>query len=271
MRKGTKHSEETKKKIAKTQEDRFKDPNERIKLSESLKGRLSPNKGKSASPETRLKMSKSRMGKTPWNKGIPQSDEVKLKLAEANRGRIPHNKGVPTTLEQRLKISASLKGRLSPNKGKNLSPETRKKISIAHMGMPQTPETRAKISKSICGKNHPNWQGGISYEPYCPKWTPELRRRIRSFFGHQCLLCGKSAEENGKQLSCHHVEYNKNACCDGRPVQFAALCHSCHAKTGSKRNDWENMIHIIINEIYNGRSYYTKEEWVDINAELRQN
>lgn len=111
------------------------------------------------------------------------------------------------------------------------------------------------------GDKHWNWKGGISYEPYCPLFNDDLRRRIRLFFDNECVLCGKSTKENGQELSCHHVEYNKSACCDGLPVHFAALCKRCHTKTNNNRSWWETVIHRIIDEIYDGRSYYTKEEY----------
>ena len=124
--------------------------------------------------------------------------------------------------------------------------------------------TKEKIRFSHSGIKNPRWLGGISYEPYCPKFDKDLRRRVRAYFDNQCVLCGKSSQQNKKNLSVHHVSYNKNACCDGKRVQFAALCQSCHSKTGAKRENWEEMLHIIIYEIYNDRSYFTKEEWKDI-------
>lgn len=116
-------------------------------------------------------------------------------------------------------------------------------------------------------ESNPNWKGGLSFEPYCPLWTKELRERIRAFFDYECLLCGKPQSENitktGKlrELSCHHAEYNKQACCDGEPVCFAVLCMTCHNKTNHDRERWEAIIHKIIKEIYNSKSYYTKEEY----------
>jgi transposase-like protein len=126
------------------------------------------------------------------------------------------------------------------------------------------PELHEILSIKRSGCNNPNWRGGLSYEPYCPKWTPELRERIRAFFNYECIVCGKSQEENKRKLCCHHVEYNKNACCDGKPVHFAALCMVCHSKTNGNRKYWEYIIHRIIDEIYNGRSYYTKEEYENL-------
>jgi hypothetical protein len=111
------------------------------------------------------------------------------------------------------------------------------------------------------GPNSPHWQGGISFEPYCVLWNADLRRRIRAFFDNTCITCGKSTTENKKQLCCHHVEYNKKACCDGLPTHFAALCERCHGRTNRDRQRWESMIHRIIDEIYVGRSYFTKDEW----------
>jgi hypothetical protein len=125
------------------------------------------------------------------------------------------------------------------------------------------PEVRKKLSDSHMGKLNPNWHGGISFEPYCPKWNYNLRERIRAFFGYKCIVCGKSTKENKQELSCHHVEYNKQACCDGKLVHFAALCASCHGKTGGHdRNRWQYILHYIIDEIYYGRSYYTKDEYL---------
>jgi hypothetical protein len=110
------------------------------------------------------------------------------------------------------------------------------------------------------GSKHYNWQDGKSYEPYCPKFNENLKKRIRAFFNNECILCGKTKEENNQNMSCHHVEYDKKACCDGKLVHFATLCQSCHSKTNHERARWENMLHIIIDYIYEGKSYYTKKE-----------
>lgn len=112
-----------------------------------------------------------------------------------------------------------------------------------------------------------NWKGGISFEPYCPKFNDDLKKRVREFFDNKCILCGNPKELNGKNLHVHHVEYNKQACCDGLPVHFAALCIHCHMKTNFDRTRWENIMHIIIDEIYDGRSYFTKEEFAIIRGQ----
>lgn len=118
----------------------------------------------------------------------------------------------------------------------------------------------------MVGENSPMWRGGISFEPYCPLWTKELRQRIRVFFNNECVICGKTKTENKQELSCHHISYDKMICCNDKPVKFATLCRSCHTKTNHDRDRWEAMLCRIIDEIYNGKSYYTKEEYKNIQS-----
>lgn len=141
-------------------------------------------------------------------------------------------------------------------------PVVRKKTVKAMTGLKRSPEACINMGNAHRGKKSSRYIDGRSYEPYCEKWTKEFRRRIRAFFDHQCVLCGKPQEENGRSLDCHHVEYNKNACCDGKPVHFVALCRSHHSQTScGDRQRWMNMIHRVIDEIYDGRSYYTQKEY----------
>ena len=52
----------------------------RKKMSESMKGRPSANKGKHPSEETRKKLSESHKGKTTWNKGLLNNKQSKVVL-----------------------------------------------------------------------------------------------------------------------------------------------------------------------------------------------
>lgn len=109
----------------------------RRKLSEALKGRPSPFKGKRHSAETKRKISKAKRGRKlkPFteehrrrlgkvNKGRRRSEETKRKLSEALRGRC-------LSEEHRCKISEAGKGRIPWNKGKHLSKEHKHKLSEA--------------------------------------------------------------------------------------------------------------------------------------------
>ena len=151
--------------------------------------------------------------------------------------------------------------KVDDRKGIFCSPVCRTTASI---GKTLPMSARLRISEAQRGEKGNNWRGGISFEPYCPKFNRNLKMRVRVFFGYECIICGKNEQQNEKCLSVHHVEYDKAACCDGKPVRFAALCHSCHSKTNHNRTRWEAMLHRCIDEIWGGRSYYTKEEYAEI-------
>lgn len=119
------------------------------------------------------------------------------------------------------------------------------------------------LSKFSVGENHPNWRGGLSYEPYCQLFNNEFKERVREFFGRRCVECG--ASENGKRLSVHHVVYDKEACCnEGEAVEnrlFVPLCASCHTRTNHNRDYWQEKFTNLIQEQYGGKCYFTKEEY----------
>ena len=186
------------------------------------------------------------------------SDDSKKKMSVANTGR-------KSSDETRKKISKATSGSNNPRYGKKVTPEQRQKQSeTMKLFYQKHPEVLIVQSENRLGELSSNWRGGISFEPYCPKFNQDLKERVRAFFDNTCITCGKTTKENGKALSVHHVEYDKSACCDGKPVHFAAMCHRCHSKTNFDRERWEAMMHRIIDEIYNGRSYYTKEEYKKI-------
>lgn len=103
-------------------------------------------------------------------------------------------------------------------------------------------------SKHIRGENSPGWKGGVSFEPYCEKFDEPFREYIREKFGRVCFLCPKTEAENGRKLSVHHVNYDKDCLCDDNlTCQFVPLCMSCHGKVNANRKKWEakinNMLH----------------------------
>lgn len=217
-------------------------------------GELHPRYGKHPTEETLKKMSEVAKGKSP-------SLETRAKLSAASKGK----KRAPFTEEHKAKIALARKNQI-------ITEETKAKLSISlkgHWGPPCTEEHKKKLSMLASlrtGNKNPNWRGGMSFEPYCPKFNTDLKQRVKRFFEERCVLCGNTRETGKRDLHVHHVEYNKAACCDGKPVHFAALCHRCHSKTNNERARWEAMLHQIIDEIYGGRSYYTKDEWAALDA-----
>lgn len=84
--------------------------NQKIRISNSLKGRPSPNKGKKASEEVRRKMREAHNN---------ESEETRKRKSESHKGKPAKNKGIPMSMETRRKMSASSKGKIPGNKGKH--------------------------------------------------------------------------------------------------------------------------------------------------------
>jgi hypothetical protein len=139
-------------------------------------------------------------------------------------------------------------------------PKEREIISEKLKNRVFTQEHKNNLSSSERGEKNHEWKGGISFEPYCVKFTREFKERVRAFFGHTCAECGISEEANGKKLPVHHVTYNKKVCCDGTVPLFVPLCNTCHSKTNHNRIFWEYWFTEMINRFYGGKCYFTKEE-----------
>jgi len=99
-----------------------------------------------------------------------------------------------------------------------------------------------------------------AYSGYCHKFDRDFKERVKSFFGYKCLGCNKVISDT--ILSVHHVNYNKHACCDGEHPYFVPLCSVCHGKTNFNRVEWQRKFIKIIQEEYNGKCYFTKEECI---------
>lgn len=126
---------------------------------------------------------------------------------------------------------------------------------------------RIRINNTWCkrvGWMSPNWKCGVNNEKYCYKFNEGLKKRVRAFFNNKCFLCGKSEKKNGKSLSVHHVNYNKNTCCDSTKVMLVPLCFECHGRTNANRAYWEEYFEKILKDEYNYKCYYTKEEYNDL-------
>ena len=195
-------------------------------------------------------------------KGIYPSEEAKQKMRKAQQGK-------HLSKEHKLKLRDVRIGKYLSEEtkqkmrifhtGKHHSEETKQKIREGNKGKRRSEETKQKNSKAQSGKNHPNWQGGISFEPYCIKFNDEFKERVREFFGRRCVECNKTEEENGKKLNVHHVTYNKDTCCDGTNPLFVPLCNSCHGKTASNRKNWEKYFTEKIMNDYNGKCFISKK------------
>lgn len=221
---GTKRSAETKRKMS--------EANKGHEVSDKTKRKISEaNKGKIASKETKLKLSKA-------SKGRIHSIETKKKLSEVNKGMKNPNFGKLISNDTKSKMSKA-------HKGHEVSNATKKKISKTKKGVKASIKTKRKMSEAkkglLMGKRNGMWKGGVSFEPYCPKFNNTFKEKIRDKFNRKCFLCG--IPENGRRLSVHHVKYNKNCGCDNDlKCDYVPLCASCHGKTNHNRSKWEKLI-----------------------------
>ena len=237
------------------------------------------------SSETRAKMSASHANFSGINHpmfGKKHTQESLAKMSVAHKGAVCPMKGKKHSLISIEKMRLAKADGKHPQLGTHRSKETKEKIRLARMGHEVSLEVRDKISKTIHERlpeyvpkliaawadpekkakrileHNPNWQGGISFEPYCPKFNNEFKERVRSFFGYQCVECG--TPQNGIKLCVHHVNFNKQSCCDGTLPLFVPLCTSCHSKTSGNRQYWEDHFTTLIKTYYEGKCYLTQEE-----------
>jgi len=210
---------------------RYSDPEKetqwRAKISRAVKEACSRPTAKKNSLE--YKKRRSRIAKEIWSRPGYKERQIKSQ-------REAHSK--PEVKEKDCKAAKEVHSR----------PEVRAKLSKsakeAH-ARPEVKEKHRKAVKEACARpgykeNHPNWKGGISFKPYCHKFNDQLKDEIRVAFGYKCYLCPHI--QNGRKLSIHHVDYNKNDICNGRKWPLIPLCPKCHGKTNHNRWYWFNLL-----------------------------
>jgi hypothetical protein len=224
-------SQETRQRMSLAQKGKTFSEESRHKLSLAKQGQ---GKGRKVSEETKRKISLQHMG----NKicvGRILSEETKLKMSKAQMGKT-------FSEETRAKMSlnhANFKGVNSPAYGTHLSEERKLKISKAHMGITFSEERRLKIS----GENSRLWRGGSSHESYPQEFNHQLKESIRERDGYFCQFC--HAEQNGRKLIVHHIDYNKY---NLQPNNLISLCNNCHGKTNFNREYYTEYFDCLLNK-----------------------
>ena len=126
---------------------------------------------------------------------------------------------------------------------------TGRAMGKARAGVPQSVEHRQKLravhitpealerSRACTGDKSHNWKGGISFELYPPEFD-KAKQQIRERDGNICQRCGRTREEEGRELAVHHIDYNKQNCNDDNLI---TLCNSCNGKVNSNRDYWKQV------------------------------
>jgi 5-methylcytosine-specific restriction endonuclease McrA len=194
-------------------------------------------------------------------KGSHHSLEAKEKLRIINLGKNQNE-------ETKLKRSISLKGNKN-SLGKKHSEEWKQKARDRYKGennpmygipSPMTGkhhslEVREKIRQGKMGKNNPSfgkigeksyrWNGGTSFLPYDLNWNRQFKESIKERDGC-CMLCNTKFPET-LVFHIHHIDYNKE---NTTKENCITLCHSCHSKTNTHREDWKLKFYDILSKDY---------------------
>jgi len=236
---------------------------EKMRLAHS--GEKNHNFGKKFSDETRAKLSASKTGEKHPGYGKHRSEHVRKAIGDAHRGERNHNFGKVLSDDVKEKIRVATSGENNHNYNRKFSEETKEKLALHRLGKVTPIETIIKMRNAQCGDKAHAWKGGISYEPYCPKFNKEFKERVRAFFGHTCQICGRVWVEGEHLMAVHHVNYHKESCCDSNVIpMFVPLCFQpCHTKTNHHREHWEEFFTEIITNKYNGKCYFTLEEMIE--------
>lgn len=196
-------------------------------------------KGKPLSEEHRKKLSEAQ-------KGRKLSEEHKKILYMANKGRINKNKGKTYEEIYGKKRAREIKQKIGKkSKGRKFSPrskESRQRTRIALKNPPK--ETRERYAESKRGNKNPNWQNGISFEPYSPDFNDKLKYEIRKRDNFTCQFPECGIKENGRKHPVHHIDYDKN---NNSPKNLITICIVHHATTNNaNRKYWTKLFQEIM-------------------------
>ena len=145
------------------------------------------------------------------------------------------------TDDYRKKMSNSTKGKNSGEKNGMYGMSGEKSPMYGRICDDKTKELMRKAKEGkYCGEDNPMWKGGISFEPYCDKFTKTFKETVREKFGWLCFMCG--GEEHDEKLCVHHVSYDKECMCNGKECEFFPVCRKCHSRTNHNRELWERLI-----------------------------
>ena len=136
-----------------------------------------------------------------------RTEEYRQIMSEAKRG-----KKLPSWSDERKRRFSVVRKGL---KQKPITDEHRRNLSKALEGRELSFEHRRNLSMIKQGVSLDEWNGFVSFEPYCPKFNEKKKEEIRNRYHRTCVISGKSALQLRERLTVHHVDNNKQQGCDG--------------------------------------------------------
>lgn len=116
-------------------------------------------------------------------------------------------------------LSEFKKGMIAPMKGKKWTKEQVRRMV----------ESRIRNGKQA-GKNHYNYRGDQYYRKYPLEFSKKIKEEVRKRDGYKCQLCGKTQEEEKRELSAIlAVDHRNGDKKDNSFKNLRTLCRSCNS------------------------------------------
>ena len=120
------------------------------------------------------------------------------------------------------------------------------RITLLYNNFQQGKGCRKCFFENNRGSNHPQWNGGTSFEFYPIEFTKNLKDEIKKRDNYTCQNpdCSKKTK---LCLCIHHIDYIKENCSN---INLITLCNSCNSRANTDREKWKLMYQNIIEEKY---------------------
>lgn len=165
------------------------------------------------------------------DKNPAKRPEIKEKM----RGQRPWLQG-DNNPSRRPEVVEKLSGQNNHFYGKHHTPEAIQKIKNKH--------------HNFSGDKNPNWNGGLSFKPYCYRFNEQLKEEIRKRDNYQCqhpdclITQLESKVLYSKALIPHHVHYDKENCYP----DLITLCSKHNSVANGNRDYHEELFMKILKE-----------------------
>lgn len=118
---------------------------------------------------------------------------------------------------------------------------------VTFSGGHHTEDAKKCIGDASRGEKNCNWHGGISQDEYPCVFNNKLRTSIRERDGNVCQLCGRTREDNYRELDVHHIDYIKENC---KQENLITLCAACNSRVNGNRSYWTHFFQDKIRFVY---------------------
>ena len=140
--------------------------------------------------------------------------------------------------------------------GHKISDNTKEILRLIGIEREKPQERRDMHRLAQLGEKNSNYKNGMTENKYCNKFDESCREHNREKYDRKCFLCGKTESENGRHLSVHHEDKNKNQGCDDIDWSLIPLCMNCHGMVHGRDYEelWQSRIVYLLKNIWKEKS-----------------